>query len=615
MCGIFGYFSPRKPVTSNIRKWATDAQLLLQHRGPDGSAIRELLEGRCILGHNRLSIIDVEGGAQPLSNEDGSIWITFNGEIYNYVEIRNNLEARHQFRTNSDTEVLVHLYEEKGERMLDDLVGMFAFAVLDQRENKLFLARDRFGEKPLYYAQMPDGAFAFASELKGLRSLPGLRDQLDVAAIAQYLALGYVPAPRTHLRGVQKLRASEAATMSLDEPLRTWKYWELPFTGDDRRPENELIEEFRQLFRESVRLRLRSDVPLGAFLSGGIDSTLVVCAMRELLPDGDIRTFCAGFDDALLDERTYAREIAELNHSQHREVSLDMDGLAGELWELAAHYDEPFADYSFLPTFAVSREARRELKVMLSGDGADELFGGYGNHYRYFKWHGVRKAPLINPSAGAAARIWPKGKSGSGVLKFLAKSDHDLLSSIANESLALDLITSKARSDAEQGLNELKEIFRVHEGRPYPLPAMEVQAGTLTLPEQMLTKVDRASMKAGLESRTPFLDHRLAEFAARIPPELNFGENLGKMLLRRALPGAVADRVRWRSKRGFTPPMASWLRGKLRGELEQSLSSENQFSDIVDPGALKPYYKAHIGGKEDHQDVLFRWMVLARLTK
>jgi asparagine synthase (glutamine-hydrolysing) len=611
MCGIFGYFSPHSPVAPDIREWAEDARSLLKHRGPDGSVVREFLDGRCILGHDRLSIIDIEGGTQPLSNEDGSVWIIFNGEIYNYIEIRKTLEPRHQFRTNSDTEVLVHLYEEKGEQMLDDLVGMFAFAILDQRNNKLFLARDRFGEKPLYYAQLADGAVAFASELKGLRNMPGVVRDLDVAAIAQYLALGYIPAPRTHLRGVRKLRAGEAAVASSSTPLRTWKYWELSFTGDDTRSENELVEEFQHLFRESVRLRLRSDVPLGAFLSGGIDSTLVVCAMRELLPDGDLRTFCAGFDDTLLDERQYAREIAELVKSRHREVLLDMDGLANELWEMASQYDEPFADYSFLPTFAVCREARRELKVMLSGDGADELFGGYGNHYRYFKWHGVRKAPLINPSAGAAAKVWPKGKSGSGVLTFLGKSDYELLSSIANDSLALDLISPEGRPEAEQGLSELTEVFRAHEGRPYPLSAMEVQAGVLTLPEQMLTKVDRASMKAGLESRTPFLDHRLAEFAARIPPSVNFRDNLGKMLLRKALPVDVSDRVRWRSKRGFTPPMAAWLRGRLKAELGESLKNK-QFAGIADPAALKPYFEAHMKGEEDYQDILFRWMVLAR---
>lgn len=611
MCGIFGYFNPNGVMDERIRGWAQDAQTLLRHRGPDGSAIHEFLDGHCLLGHNRLSIIDLEGGAQPLSNEDGTVWIIFNGEIYNYIEIRKTLETRHQFRTNSDTEVLVHLYEEKGERMLDDLVGMFAFAILDLRQKALFLARDRFGEKPLYYAQLSDGTIAFASELKALRTLPGFNAELDLAAIAQYLALGYVPAPRTHFLGARKLRASEAATTSFTSPLQTRKYWELSFSGDDTRPEDQLINEFRDLFRESVRLRLRSDVPLGAFLSGGIDSTLVVAAMRDLLPHGDLRTFCAGFDDQLLDERPYAREIAQQFHSYHREVALDMESLASELWEMAAHYDEPFADYSFLPTFAVSREARRELKVALSGDGADELFGGYGNHYRYFQWHAVRKAPLINPSAGAAAKFWPKGKSGSGVLSFLGKSDYDLLSSIANQSLALNLISPDARPAAEEGLNELHEIFRTHESKPYPLSAMEVQAGVLTLPEQMLTKVDRASMKAGLETRTPFLDHRLAEFAARIPPEVNFRDKLGKVLLRKALPAGVSDRVRWRTKRGFTPPMATWLRGRLKGELEQSLRSA-RLAGIADPAPLKPYFEAHTSGREDHQDILFRWMVLDR---
>ena len=303
MCGIYGIFDPHEPLGERWLAWAQRAQALLAHRGPDGHRQQLFLDNRCLLGHNRLAIIDLEGGAQPLANEDQSVWVVCNGEIYNYVELRKKLiAAGHHFRTQSDCEVLVHLFEDKGKDLLNDLEGMFAFALFDARRGELFLARDRFGEKPLYWARLPSGGLAFASEMKALLALPGVDRRLDIAAIAQFISLRYVPAPRTHVQGIRKLRAGESISLGPGANLASSRFWspELFVNGNQgsRVPSvEEAVEGVRERVREAVRIRLRSDVPVGAFLSGGIDSTAVACAVRELLPAARFSTFCASFDD------------------------------------------------------------------------------------------------------------------------------------------------------------------------------------------------------------------------------------------------------------------------------------------------------------------------------
>ena len=316
MCGIYGIFDPTEPLGERWLAWAQRAQGLLAHRGPDGHRQQLFLDSRCLLGHNRLAIIDLEGGAQPLANEDQSVWVVCNGEIYNYVELRKQLiAAGHQFRTQSDCEVLVHLFEDKGKDLLNDLEGMFAFALFDARRGELFLARDRFGEKPLYWARLADGGLAFASEMKALLALPGVDRRLDIAAIAQFMSLRYVPAPRTHVQGIRKLQAGESICLGPSAELASIRFWcpELFANGNQgsRVPSvEEAVEGIRDRVREAVRIRLRSDVPVGAFLSGGIDSTAIACAVRDLLPAARLSTFCASFDDEELDESPFARRIA-----------------------------------------------------------------------------------------------------------------------------------------------------------------------------------------------------------------------------------------------------------------------------------------------------------------
>jgi asparagine synthase (glutamine-hydrolysing) len=613
MCGLFGFFSARAEIPDNIRQWAIKAQQCLRHRGPDDNGSIELSGRKCLMGHTRLSIIDIAGGAQPLSNEDGSVWVVFNGEIYNYIELREQLRARHDFRTESDTEVLVHLYEEKGEALVDDLVGMFAFAIVDQRKGTLFLARDRFGEKPLYYANLGNGRIVFASELKALVLFPGIDLAFDYRAVAQYLALGYVPAPRTHIVGINKLRASE--TLTLDSMgMRKRRYWGLAFHGDSAEKEEALVEEFQALFQESVRIQLRSDVSLGGFLSGGIDSTLVLCVMRELMPNAELHSYCAGFDNPLLDERPYSKIVSTLLSTNHHEVPIDENQLAQSIWDIVLHYDEPYADYSCLPTFAVCRAASNDLKVMLSGDGADELFGGYSSYYSHYGWDGVRRFPYVNQLASPLAHIWPKGRRGSGLLKFLSQNDDRLVRSRAwNELFALTVMRPEFHAAALEGFAELRETIKPHEARRYPHSLMEVQATELTLPEQLMTKVDRASMKTSLECRAPFLDHRLAEFAASLPMRMSFKNKLGKILLRKALPGFIPDEIRWRAKRGFTPPLADWFRTTLKAELLQSIEDVPELlNNCCDPAAIRPLFNIHASGKDDLQDGLFRWLVLSK---
>ncbi len=567
------------------------------------------------MGHTRLSILDIEGGKQPLRNEDETVWVICNGEIYNYIELRAQLiDKGHRFRTHSDCEVLVHLYEEKGPALLDDLVGMFAFVLLDEKNRRLLAARDRFGEKPLYWTPIARTGIAWASEMKALVPLPQLDRRLDVAATAQFLALRYVPAPRTHLQGVRKLMAGEALIVEANAGIRHWRYWvpELPLAPASELPSKaEAVKEIRDRVRESVRLRLRSDVPLAAFLSGGIDSTFVVSSMRDLMPGAQLSTFCASFDDEELDEAPYARMIAERIGSDHQEVHFTSEQVLSSFDQLIDHYDEPFADASMFPTFAVCRAARERCKVMLSGDGGDECFAGYREFFRYYSLHTCRRLPGMNSLTGAILPHWKQSWRGIGLLSFLSSSDWSLLYPELRLRHLLKNFRAPFLSAAALGLEELRVSAQHHARLPYPKSAIEAMTSGY-LPEQILVKVDRASMKSGLECRTPFLDRDLMDFVHSLPQDYHFERGLGKALLRRALPDWVPDQIRWREKRGFTPPLATWLRTSLRSQMEQAL---NEFpaalQGVLDVAPAWQLFREHQAG-EDRSDQLFRWLVLSR---
>ena len=619
MCGIYGvYGGPggEGGVTQYVaqyRSWAEEASRLLQHRGPDGSACLMCMGGRCLLGHRRLAIIDLEGGAQPIGNEDETIWVILNGEIYNYIEIREKLIAKgHRFRTQSDTEVLVHLYEEKGLSLLDDLDGMFAFAIVDEKNQQLFMARDRYGEKPLYYAPLHAGkGLVFASEMKALFPFPGLDNHLDVPAIAQFLALGYVPAPRTHLQGVRKLMAGEALSLEPGAGLRTWRYWQPRIELGIKPPSQEAaVESVRARVLQSVRLRLRSDVPIGAFLSGGVDSTFIAAAVRELQPAARFSTFCASFDDQQLDEAPYARLVAEHLETDHHEVHFSSGDLLAIFDELIDYYDEPFGDVSMFPTFAVCRAARQVCKVMLSGDGGDECFGGYSEMFGYHRWHGVRPTASASAAAKRLLSVWGRDWRGVGLLGFLSKNDWELLYPAERRDVITSYFLPDHRSAAELGLRELEVSEMEHARLPYPLSAFEATASSY-LPEQIMVKVDRASMRASLECRAPFLNPDLMHFATSLPIEYHFAAGMGKAILREALPAWVPPEIRWRQKRGFTPPLCRWLRGELKEEMEKSLDGDlGELRYLLNPSPAKELFRQHLAGL-DHSNSLFRWLVLS----
>jgi asparagine synthase (glutamine-hydrolysing) len=571
--------------------------------------------GRCLLGHSRLAIIDLVGGAQPIGNEDETIWVILNGEIYNYVELRERLIANgHRFRTQSDTEVLVHLYEEKGHALVDDLDGMFAFAILDEKNEQLFLARDRFGEKPLYYAPLNEGrGLAFASEMKALFPFPGLDNHLDVAAIAQFLAVGYVPAPRTHFQGVRKLMAGEALSLAPGAGLRTWRYWQPRIEPNGTKPPSreDAVESVRARVLESVRLRLRSDVPVGAFLSGGVDSTFIAAAIRELQPAAKFSTFCASFDDQQLDEAPYARRVAEHLGTDHHEVRFSSGDLLAIFEELIDHFDEPFGDVSMFPTFAVCRAARQVCKVMLSGDGGDECFGGYTEMFGYHRWHGVRRTALAHTAARGMLHLWGKRWRGVGLLGFLSKNDWELLHPAGRQNAVASYFLPDHRGAAAAGLRELEVRALEHARLSYPLSAFEATASSY-LPEQIMVKVDRASMRASLECRAPFLKPDLMQFATSLPLQYHFRAGMGKAVLRDALPAWVPPEIRWRQKRGFTPPLCQWLRGELKGEMERSLDQDlGELRHLLNPLPTRELFLRHLAGS-DHSNALFRWLVLSR---
>jgi asparagine synthase (glutamine-hydrolysing) len=617
MCGIYGIFDPNEPLGEPWLAWAQRAQGLLSHRGPDGHRQQLLLNNRCLLGHNRLAVIDLEGGAQPLANEDHSVWVVCNGEIYNYVELRKKLaQAGHQFRTQSDSEVLVHLFEDKGKDMLGDLEGMFAFALFDTRRGEIFLARDRFGEKPLYWASLTGGGLAFASEMKALLALPDVDLRLDVAAIAQFLATRYVPAPRTHVRGIRKLQAGEAISLVGGAGLASSRFWspELPANGNTngRIPSvEEAVEGVRERVRQAVRIRLRSDVPVGTFLSGGIDSTAVACAVRELVPAVRFSTFCASFEDKDLNEAPFARQIAERLDSDHHEVHFSSRELLPLFEALIDHYDEPFADVSMFPTFAVCRAARQECKVMLSGDGGDEYFAGYRPAFSYYRWHDLRRTPGVNFLAERALNRYHEGWRGRGLLNFLRQDDWQLLRSGHSQTPPLQWFLPPHREEAEAGLAELETADRRHARLSYPLSGMEATLFGY-LPEQILVKVDRASMYSALECRAPFLDSELFQYVTHLPLHYHFLHGQGKALLRKALPAWVPAEIRWREKRGFTPPLSAWLRAELRERVENDLKKPPAaLQAILDPAPARQLFAQHQAGA-DCSDQLFRWMVLFR---
>jgi len=592
MCGIVCVLhdDPARPVDPGLLRRMSDR---IAHRGPDAEGFH--LEGPVGLASRRLAIIDLATGQQPISDEDGRLWVVFNGEIYNYAELREDLQKRgHTLRTRSDTETLVHLYQEHGDDMVHRLRGMFAFALWDAPRRRLLVARDRLGKKPLVYARTPHG-FIVASEIKALLPHPGIDTTPDLEALDLYLSYQSVPAPRTIFRGVRKLPPAHLMVVQ-NGRLETRRYWRVPTREPLKIDENECRQEILRHLREATRLRLVSEVPLGAFLSGGIDSSLVVACMQEA-SSRPVRTFSIGFPELEYSELEHARAVARHLGTEHHEFVVRPD-VVHLLPDLVRAYDEPFADHSSVPSFYVARETRRHVTVALNGDGGDESFAGYLSYlpsqiYRY-----TERVPLGLRRALAAATVLARplegrvrlARRGAGLLRRIAlpavesyACSHYLFDETLKRALyAPDFARARSGSDP---LEVVRPAFE-RPGAPTLLDRMLAADLETYLPDTLMVKMDIASMANSLEARSPFLDHVLVEFAARVPASFKVRGWTPKYILRRAAEGILPPVILARRKQGFSMPVDPWMRNELRGYVTELLLS---------PAALRRGYFREAG--------------------
>ncbi len=612
MCGIAGYLSFGGVAQQSVVQ-AMCGQI--RHRGPDDEGF--YTEGPVGLGMRRLSIIDLSGGHQPIWNEDGTIWVVFNGEIYNYQSLRQDLLSRgHRFRTDSDTETLVHLYEEFGAGFVNRLRGMFAFAIWDGRQRCLLLARDRFGKKPLYYAETPQGVF-FGSELKCLR-IAGVPLEQDNEAIRLFLQFCYIPDPYSAFRGVKKLPAGHTLLIQAGTGrLKMEKYWSVPepcSEGAAGLSEDAVCEEIRQVFDESVRLRMIADVPLGAFLSGGIDSSLVVASMARQ-SSRPVKTFSIGFKEQQYNELPLARLVAAKYRTEHHELVVEPNAL--ELVpRLIRQFDEPFADASAIPTFLVSEFAVEHVKVALSGDGGDEFFGGYPDFFEAERSHRFDAIP--RPMRAALSRIadaLPYSAYGKNYLRMISRPTA-IERFVEDTSYSSYFLRSQALNPEwilPQDLASLKQFFGeaiLGETHDPVSQAMHFRA-VATLTGDMLVKVDRMSMAASLEVRCPLLDHVLAEVANRIPNGWKMRNGKGKQILLKALGDRLPVELLSAPKRGFGIPFDVWLRGPLRELVRDTLlSAKARQRGITNPHKVEEIIQEHESGRRNNSFFLYLLIVL-----
>ena len=619
MCGLVGIFDTReqRPVDQTLLRRMNDS---LRHRGPDGAG--EHVGPGIGLGHRRLAIIDVAGGHQPLFNEDGRVAVVFNGEIYNYQELVAELAAAgHVFRTHSDTEVIVHAWEEWGAASVERFRGMFAFALWDETRQTLFLARDHLGKKPLYYTLLDDGRLLFGSELKAVMADSRVPRTLDARAVEDYFAYGYVPDPRSIYTAVRKLPPAHRLVWRRGGPVPAPEaYWDLALDGP---PVTDLAEAEAELIgrlREATRLRLISEVPLGAFLSGGVDSSGVVALMAGLSTE-PVKSFSIAFDDGDHDESEYARRLASRYRTDHYARTVRPDDF-DLLDRLADVYDEPFGDSSAMPTYQVCALARERVTVALSGDGGDEMFGGYRRYLMNQRAEAVRRripAGLRRPLFGALGWLYPKADWAPRWMR--AKTTFQELAldscgayfqavSVTSDGLRSRLFTP-AFQRALQGYTAI-EVLRHHMDRAQTDDILlKTQYADIKtwLAGGILVKVDRASMANSLEVRAPLLDYTLAEWSARLAPELKIKGGEGKYVLKRALEPFVDRDLLYRPKRGFSMPLCRWFRGPLRPRLE-AMATGPLLADtgIFDPNMVRRLVDQHVSGRFDHAAPL--WLLL-----
>ena len=600
MCGITGIYIPDGGDTPSraLLKRMNDVQT---HRGPDQDGLH--LEPGVGLGHRRLSIIDLSGGRQPLYNEDESVVVVYNGEIYNFPSLVNELKGLgHVFRTHCDTEVIVHAWEQWGARCLDRFRGMFAFAIYDRNHQTLFLARDRLGIKPLYYAMLPTGELIFGSELKSLYQHPALKHDIDPHAVEEYFGFGYVPEPRTILKSAFKLPPGHHLTMRRGQRVpEVAEYWDVPYQVEAGRNEADLQEELIERLREAVRIRLVSEVPLGAFLSGGVDSSAVV-AMMAGLSDDPVNTCSIAFGEARFNEAEFAKKVADRYATAHRVENVDPDDFS-ILDELAWLYDEPYADSSAMPTYRVCQLARKGVTVALSGDGGDENLAGY----RRYRWHtyeermrsamplGMRRS-LFGFLGRAYPKLdWaPKPLRGKSTFQALARDNvegyfHSV--SVLHDEMRDELFSHGFKRELA-GYRAI-EVMRRHAGQAptdHPMSLVQYLDMKTYLVGDILTKVDRASMAHSLEVRVPILDHELVEWMSGLPPDVKLRGSEGKYLFKKALEPHLPNDVLYRPKMGFSVPLATWFRGPLRERVREAVLGPV----LADTGWFNRRYLAHL---------------------
>jgi asparagine synthase (glutamine-hydrolysing) len=623
MCGILGKVAfDGAPVD---RTWLSRACQSLAHRGPDHEAqfVTSSYRTTVALGHRRLRIIDLaERADQPLHNHACAaagratrLSIVFNGEIYNFKELRQELERQgHRFTTNADTETVLHLYEDRGPACVDALRGMFAFAIWDADRETLFCARDRLGKKPFYYCHLSQ-RFWFASEPRAILCDPEVPQDIERAAINEYLTLGYIPNPRSAFSALRRLPPAHHLTVTRDR-LKVERYWRLRYGPKIRISEPEAVLEVRRRLTEAVRLRLVSDVPIGALLSGGLDSSAVVALMAQQ-SSGRIKTFSIGFDDATYNELPYARAVAARCDTDHHESVVHPDAIA-VLPKLAWHYGEPFADSSALPTFYVSHLARQNVTVALNGDGGDEAFGGYRRYLAHtiLEWlpSGARQM------MAGIGKMLPSGATGRSFVYDLSRFFRSAADSPGRRyskwfgflDLSPDLLNDAAAAalHAHNPTASLEEVFTANRTL-HPADAAMAADVEHYLPDDLLLKVDIASMAFGLEARSPLLDHELQEFAARLPVALKIHFGTGKRLLRRAVANLVPDSVTERSKTGFGVPLDRWFRGELARHASEVLNSRQALSrEHLAPGVVDRLLREHTAGHASHGQRLWALLML-----
>jgi len=593
---------------------------VLAHRGPDGEGVEVV--GSAGLGHRRLGIIDLEYGAQPMFNEDRTVAIVFNGEIYNFRDLRRRLEqSGHRFSTDhSDTETIVHLYEEKGERCVEDLQGMFAFAIWDSVRRRLFLARDRAGKKPLYYA-VADGGLWFASEMKALLTVPEISRSLNPDAIDSFLTHQYVPAPATIYREIRKLPQAEWLTVDADGAVRTERYWRVEYEPKREVDESEAVREAEEVIEEAVRDRLESDVPLGCFLSGGIDSSIVVALMRRHV-SGTLRTFSIGFEEEEFNELPYARQVAERYETEHHEFTVKADA-AAVFGDLVWAFDEPYADMSAVPTYYLSKMTRRFVTVALNGDGGDESFAGYSRYHelpvveRWWRFPGVVRRGVIGPgarmlSALAPHSVWLQDVRWVNALSLDDPAKRYVQSLMIFPDLLKASLYTPAFAEQLPGRSAL-EWMASHYRREDVRTEIDRKLNTdveTYLPGDLLPKVDRTTMAFGLEGRSPFLDHRVMEFAGRLPASVKFPNRRLKHLLKEMAKPLLPEGLIERKKHGFACPVGVWFRRDLKGLIQEALLSGRLASrGMFRPRILETIVNDHAAGRRDHSHRI--WALLS----